>query len=407
MNTNMLQVSRRHFLDGIIAAASAPMIIPSSALGLDGRSAPSNRIVIGSIGVGGRGSGNTKSMLNFNEVQVVSVCDVRKDNRDRMKFNVDKAYGNTSCTAVNDFREITRRTDIDAIIIGTPDHWHVPIAIDALRHGKDVFSEKPETLTVREGRLLADVIKRTGRVYSGGSQRVWGDYNWCHRMVRGGAIGDVKEVWVNVGGTSLPINLPEEPVMEGLDWNMWLGPAPWVPFNKQLLNFRRWRDYSGGGMTDWGAHTFGGALFACNLHMTGPVEIHPPDGKDYPLLTYIFSNGIRMYHGGKSGKITFRGTKMEINTEDARRIPAPQIVIPNYSGTGGILGDFLNCVKTRQQPFRHIETAHRAVSHCHLGNICYWLNRPLKWDPVQEVFINDEEANRWLERPSRSPWQIV
>ena len=164
MNNNMLPVSRRHFLDGIIAAASAPMIIPSSALGLDGRPSPSNRIVIGSIGVGGRGSGNTKSMLNFSEVQVVSVCDVRKDHRDRMKFNVDKAYGNTSCAAVNDFREITRRTDIDAIIIGTPDHWHVPIAIDALRHGKDVFSEKPETLTVREGRLLADVIKRTGRV---------------------------------------------------------------------------------------------------------------------------------------------------------------------------------------------------------------------------------------------------
>ncbi|MEI6646037.1 MAG: Gfo/Idh/MocA family oxidoreductase [bacterium] len=407
MMKTQMYVSRRHFMGGVITAASAPMIIPASALGLDGKTAPSNRIALGSIGVGSRGSSNTKSMLNLSDVQVVSICDVRKDYRARMKSLVDKAYGNTSCVAVNDFRDITRRPDIDAIIIGTPDHWHVPIAIDALRHGKDVFSEKPETLTVREGRLLADVVKRTGRVYSGGSQRIWNDYNWCHRMVRGGAIGDVKEIWVNVGNPSHPSLLPEEPVMEGLDWNMWLGPAPWVPFNKLLLNFRRWRDYSGGGMTDWGAHTFGGALFACNLHLTGPVEIHPPDGKDYPLLTYIYANGMRIYHGGKSPKLTFRGTKMEISSDDASRIPAPRIVIPNYSGSGGILGDFINCVKTRQQPFRHIETAHRVASHCHLGNICYWLNRPLKWDPVKEEFINDDEANRWLARPNRSSWQIV
>jgi len=400
-------LSRRQFLGSALASATAPLFIPANALGLGDRPAPSNRLVFGSIGVGGRGGGNTRTMVGFSEVQMVAVCDVRKDRRDAMKAYVDKQYGNTSCAAVNDFHEITRSDDIDGIIIGTPDHWHVPIAIDAMRHGKDVFSEKPETLTIREGQQLIEVVKRTGRVYSGGSQRVWGDYNWFHRMVRGGAIGDLKEVWVNVGGPSRPSNLPEEPMMPGLDWDLWLGPAPWVPFNEKLLRFRTWRDYSGGGMTDWGAHTFGGALFACNLHMTGPVEIHPPDGKDFLQLTYIFANGIRIYHGGTSGRLRFRGAKAEIADADAKRIPAPNIFIPNYKGGGTILGDFLHCVRTRQQPFRHVETVHRTVSFCHLGNIAYWLDRPLKWDPVREQFIGDDEANRWLSRPSRAPWQIA
>ena len=407
MKKTHLSLSRRHFLGGIITAASAPIIIPGSALGLDDRPAPSNRIVIGTLGSGIRGTSDTKAMLQFKEAQIIAVCDVRKDHRSKLKSIVDQTYGTRSCVAVNDFRELTHRPDLDAVMICTPDHWHVPMAMDALRHGKDVFSEKPESLTVREGRLLIEAVRRSGRVYSGGSQRVWNDYNWCHRMVRGGAIGEVKEVWVNVGNPSHPVNLPEEPLMDGLDWDLWLGPAPWRPFNKQLLTFRRWRDYSGGGMTDWGAHVFGAALFACNLHLTGPVEIHPPDGKDHPLLTYTFANGIRMYHGGKSSKLTLRGTKMEISSEDASRILPPRIAIPNYKGNGGLLGDFLHCVKTREEPFRQVEVAHRAASHCHLGNICYWLNRPLSWDPVKEMFIGDDEANRWLERPSRSPWQSI
>jgi hypothetical protein len=256
--------------------------------------------------------------------------------------------------------------------------------------------------------MLADVVRRTGRVYSGGSQRVWGDYNWFHRMIRGGAIGEVREAWVNVGGPSKPSHLPEEPVPDGLDWDLWLGPAPWTPFNRQLLNFRAWRDYSGGGMTDWGAHGFGGALFACNLQDAGPVEIIPPDGRDHKQLTYVFANGIRIYHGGgKGGILTFKGTKGEIGGDDAKRIRAPDIAIPNYKGTGGILGDFLHCVRTRQHPFRHVEVAHRTVSHCHLGNIAYWLNRPLKWDPAQEVILGDEEASRWIDRPRRAPWQVT
>ncbi|MEI7731974.1 MAG: Gfo/Idh/MocA family oxidoreductase [Verrucomicrobiota bacterium] len=401
-------INRRRFVQSALALSAAPYFIPASALGADGRPAPSNRIVMGSIGVGGRGMGNTGGIMNFNEVQMVAVCDVIKAHRDEGKTMIDRKNGNGDCKAYNDFREITTRSDIDAVMIGTPDHWHMLISMDAMRHGKDVFCEKPETLTIREGRALADAVRRYGRVFSGGSQRVWEDYNWFHRMVRGGAIGEVQEVFVNVGGPSKPCTLPEQPIPEGLDWDMWLGPAPMVPFNSARLNFRAWRDYSGGSTTDWGAHGFGGALFCTQLHETGPVEIIPPDGKDVKHLTYRFANGIRIYHGGgKGGILTIRGTKGEIYDKHSKQITPPSIVIPNYKGKGGIQGDFLHCVKTRQLPFRNIEVAHRTVTVCHLGNIAYWLGRPLKWDPIKEEILGDEEANRWLSRPMRAPWHLA
>ncbi len=403
MNT---KTTRRKFLQGALALAVAPTYIPASALGAENRPAPGNRIVMGCIGMGGQGRGDMGGFLGFKEVQVVAVCDVVQSHREAAKTQVDQRYGDQGCAAYNDFRQIITRPDIDAVLIATPDHWHAVIAIEAMRHGKDVYCEKPESLTVREGRAMVQVARRYGRVFSGGSQRVWGDYNWFHRMVRGGAIGDLQEVWVDVGGPSRHCTLPGEPIPPGLDWDMWLGPAPWAPFNKARLNFREWRDYSGGGMTDWGAHGFGGALFASQLHETGPVEILPPNGKDNPQLTFVFANGVRIHHGGgKGGLLTFKGSKMEIGEKDSN-MPAPSISIPNYKGQGGIFGDFLHCVKSRQRPFRDIEIGHRTVTVCHLGNIAYWLNRPLKWDPVKEEIIGDEEASRWLSRPMRAPWHL-
>ena len=401
-------ISRRQFLRGAAAAIAAPYLIPGSALGLDGRPAPSNRITMGVIGTGGRGTSDMKEFLGFDEVQVVAVCDVRKPHRDAAQAIVDAHYSNKSCSAHNDFKEIINRPDIDTVLVGTPDHWHAIVSVEAMRHGKDVFCEKPETLAVREGRAMVDVARRYGRVFSGGSQRVWQDYNWFHRMVQGGAIGDVQEVWVNVGGPSKLPALPAQPVPDDLDWDLWLGPAPWVPFNTALLNFRAWRDYSGGGMTDWGAHGFGGALFCCGLHRTGPVEIIPPNGKDIERLTHRFANGVLFHHGGgKNGILTIKGTKGLICDADSKRIVPPSISIPNYKGKRGLPGDFLHCVRSRELPFRDIEVAHRTVSVCHLGNIACWLNRPLKWDPEKEEFIGDEEANRWLDRPKRAPWRLV
>ena len=401
--------TRREFLRTAAAALAGPYVVTSAALGAEGQPPASDRIVMGCIGMGGQGRGDMGGFLNFGEVRIVAVCDVNKDHRDKAKGAVDQKYQSQDCLAVNHFREITTRADIDAVLIATPDHWHAIIACDAMKHGKDVYCEKPETLTIREGRTMVETARRYGRVFSGGSQRVWGDYNGFHRMVRGGAIGEVKEAWVDCWGPSTECNLPPQPVPPGLDWDMWLGPAPWAPFNRGRLNFRPWRDYSGGGMTDWGAHNFGGALFACSLHETGPVEILPPDGKDNKLLTFVFANGLRMHHkGGWGGALCFRGTQGEIPARGGRgsKIPAPNIHIPNYHGRGGIFGDFLACVRTRERPFRDIEIAHRTVTVCHLGNIAYGLGRPLKWDPAKEDFIGDDEASRWLDRPKREPWRL-
>jgi hypothetical protein len=394
------------FLKGLIAAGTGPYVIPASALGADGRPAPSNRITMGCIGMGGQGTGDMRGYLGHNQVQVLAVCDVVKGKRDNAKGIVDQRYADQGCAASNDFREIVARPDIDAVLIATPDHWHAIVAIEAMKSGKDVYCEKPESLTIRESREMVRTARRYARVFSGGSQRVWEDYNNLHRWVRSGAIGDVQEVWVSVGGPSAECFLPEEPIPPGLDWDLWLGPAPWGPYNRGRLNFRAWRDYSGGGMTDWGAHGFGGALFACNLHETGPVQIIPPDGKDHPHLTYVFANGIRIYHGqGRSRNILhFKGTKREVPGPTSER--PPDIHIPNYQGQRGIFGDFLHCVRTRQRPFRDIEIAHRTVTVCHLGNIAYWLNRPLKWDPAAEQIIGDPEASRWLDRPKRAPWRL-
>ncbi|MBM4017501.1 MAG: Gfo/Idh/MocA family oxidoreductase [Planctomycetes bacterium] len=405
-------LTRRSLLKGALAAA-APYVITSFSLAGEDRPAPSNRFTMGFVGVGGQGSGDMGGFLGFPEIQGVAVCDVDKAHRDRARDRVNQRYGSQGCEAYNDFRDLVTRRDIDIVFCATPDHWHAIITIEAMKNGKDVYCEKPETLTIREGRAMVQAARRYGRVFSGGSQRVWGDYNWFHRMVRGGAIGEPKECWVNVGGPSDEMLRPAEPVPEGMDWDMWLGPAPQRPYNKDYHPFkwRGCRDFSGGGMTDWGAHGFGGALFCLGLHETGPVEIIPPDGKDTRHLTYVFANGIRIYHGGSwSGLMSYRGTKGEIPergaSERAAKKDAPSINIPNYKGRGGIFGDFVHCVKTRERPFRDIEIAHRTVTVCHLGNIAYWLGRPLKWDPVKEEIVGDAEAARWLDRPKRAPWRI-
>jgi Oxidoreductase family, C-terminal alpha/beta domain/Oxidoreductase family, NAD-binding Rossmann fold len=398
------RTSRRSFLKKA-GALSVPLFVPASALGQAGRPAASDRIVMATIGTGGQGTGDMGGFMGFGEVQMVAVCDVVPEHRDRALQKVNDHYRNKDCKSYSDFREVLARKDIDAVLIGTPDHWHAIITIEACRHGKDIYCEKPECLTVREGRAMVEAVNRYGRVFSGGSQRVLGDYGDWPRRIWGGALGQVKEVFVDCGGPSGDCYLPEQPIPAGLDWDMWLGPAPWRPFHTSLIKggFRPYRDYSGGGMTDWGAHRFGAAMFATGVHRTGPTDIIPPDGKDYKHLTYKFPNGLLMYHGG-SQNITYKGTEGEL---PGKTRAAKASDMPNYKGKGGIFGDFLHCVKTREKPFREIEVAHRACTVCHLGNIAYWLKRPLKYDPVKEEIIGDAEASRWLDRPKREPWTIA
>ena len=404
---NTARITRRSFLkQAAVVSGTAPLLLNARAFGAN------DRIVMGGIGMGGRGRDDLNGFLGFKQVQFVAACDVVPDHANMAKASIDGRYGNHDCKIYKHFEDVIARPDIDAVLIATPDHWHAIIATEAMKQGKDVFCEKPESLTIRQGRTMVEVARRYGRVLSGGSQRVWGDYHWFHKMVRGGAIGQPKEAWVNVGGPSGPCYLEPVPTPPGVDWDRWLGPAPWRPFHPTLIlgGFRPYRDYSGGGMTDWGCHGFGGALFCLNLHHTGPVEVIPPDA-DHPQLTYVFANGIRIYHGGGWGGIlSFRGTEGEIpprGVQDFEKQTPPDIHIPNYKGQGGILGDFLYCVRTRERPFRDIEVAHRTATVAHLGNIAYWLKRKLRWDPEKEEIIGDAEASRWLDRPMREPWTIA
>ena len=416
MVTKRSRVTRRGFLKAAAAAAAAPYIVPASALGADGRPAPSERITMGFVGVGGQGSGDMGGFLGFREVQALAVCDV--DYRHRMGAKQraeqhharEKASGTyKGCADYGDYRQLCARPDLDAVFCATPDHWHALVTCEAMRNGKDVYCEKPESLTVRQGRIMVETARRYGRVFSGGSQRVWEDYNWYHRMMWSGSAGKLQEFWVNIGGPSGEMLRPAQPVPEGMDWDMWLGPAPWRPYNKAYhpFNWRGCRDFSGGGMTDWGAHHIGGALFAAQLHdQPLPVEVIPPDGKEYKRLTFKYANGVRLYLGGAwDGPFGFKGTDGEVPARGKPREAAPNIQIPNYKGRG-IFGDFLHCVKTRQRPFRDIELAHHAVATCHLANIAFWTRRRFKFDPVKEEIVGDEALNRWINRPMRAPWRL-
>ncbi|NQT38409.1 MAG: Gfo/Idh/MocA family oxidoreductase [Planctomycetes bacterium] len=401
--------TRRHFLKTAAVVAGAPYVITSAALGNQDQPAASERITMAGIGMGGRGRGDMNGFMGHKEVQFIAVCDVKKAHREGAKVQVDKRYGNSDCDTYVDFRDVVARDDIDAVLIGTPDHWHALIGVAACKSGKDVFCEKPLSLTIKEGRAMVQAARRYGRVFSSGSQRVLGDYGNEARKVQSGEKGQIHEVFCDPGGPPLPCNLPGGPAPDDVDWDMWLGPAPWAPYNAYRCGgayglggkgFRTWYDYSGGMMTDWGGHKFGGAMFALGLDHTGPTEIIPPDGKDVQHLTYKFECGIVMYRtgGGPSYKAA------EGNVPGLTWQPPTELLERGYQGNGGLPGDFLHCVKTRDKPFRDVEYGHRVATVCHLGNIAYELKRPLKWDPVKEEFPGDEEANRMTWRPMREPW---
>jgi hypothetical protein len=400
------QPTRRDFIKTASAAAVAPYIITSAALGNQNRAPASDRIVIGGIGIGNMGNGDQGAYLGRGDVQYVALCDVRKGVRQASKARVDKHYGNQDCQAYNDFRELLGREDIDAVHIATPDHWHAIMVIEACRKGKDVYCQKPETRTLREGPLMVAAARRYARVVSGGSQRVLEDYKAVVNQCWGGEIGAVKSINVNVGPLSQACNLPAQDLPGDIDWELWLGPAPWAPYNAARCsgNFstsgNSWRsyiDYSGGGMTDWGAHHFGGATFAIDVRDLQPAEVvlHNDEGKQH--LEYRYPNGIVLTHN-KPGK-----GNLAVEGDGQKREPKP---VPTYKGGGDIYGDFIECVKTRERPFRDIEYAVNSVAVSHLGTIAYTLQRSLKWNVQAQQFIDDAEANRYLDRARREPWQI-
>ncbi|MHC4403468.1 MAG: Gfo/Idh/MocA family protein [Planctomycetota bacterium] len=401
MNRNW-HVSRRRFVEGAATAAfGVPLLVSSKAFGAN------DEITSGVIGIGGpaKGAGGTRK---------IAVCDVRKD-------KLGPFLEGKGVAVYFDFRELLARDDVDVVFIGTPDHWHAIPAIEAARAGKDVYCEKPMSLTIREARAMVNAVRRYDRVFQTGSQQrssYGGKFKFAVEMVRSGRIGELKKIHVNVGGSSRPCGEPPEPTPDDVDWNTWLGPAPWRPFNRRILTgWRAYRDYSGGGMTDWGAHHFDVAQWALDKDDSGPVEIIPPNGSDVHHLTYVYDNGVEVLHRSRPfGGIVFEGTAGEIRvsrqvleTEPAsvmQKPIGPDEVHVYDSTQEGHFGNFVRCVRTREKPVCDVEIGCRSVTVCHLGNIAYWLRRPLKWDPVREEFIGDEEANRWRTRAKREPWRI-
>jgi predicted dehydrogenase len=428
------QISRRGFLKrtSYVAGASIlfPYVVPSAVLGKAGTVAPSERITIGFIGVGGHGRAvNLKNFLGNADAQAVAVCDVDRNNMNIARDMVNKKYENKDCATYTDFREIIERDDIDAVMISTPDHWHVPISIMAAKAGKDVECEKP-TLTIDEGRKLCEVIKRYNRVFQWSTEdRSVDVYHRMCELVRNGRIGKVHTIRVELpSGPNEPGNPTHMPVPDGFDYEMWLGPAPYAPYTKDRIhwNFRWIQDYSGGMLTDWGAHLLDGAQWGNDTEYTGPVEV---EGKGEFLneglydtakefeIEYKYVNGVRMIVTSGTPSLKFEGTDGWIGNRGwrAKLQGEPESILesvigPNeihlYTCRAGEQRNFLDCVKSRKACYFPPEIGQRCFTIAHIGNISMILGRKLKWNPDEERFVNDEQANRMLSRAMRSPWQI-
>lgn len=423
--TKSLQTGRRDFLKqaaGVSLAATTPLFIPRTSLGM-GRTAPSDRITLASIGVGSQGRYDIDRFLKLDDVQVVALCDADANRLAAAKQRVDEVYGNEDCQTYRDFREVLARADIDTIHTATPDHWHVPIASRACAAGKDVYCQKPLSLTVKEARRAVDAARRFGRVFQVGTQnRSNPSARYGCELVRNGRLGDLKEIEVGTWAPSKRCHLPEEKAPDHLDWDMWLGPAPWRPYSAELHRSRGWMpymDYSGGGVTDFGAHFFDLVQWAMGTEDTGPVEITPldPSKTGGRFVSYKYANGVTVYRT-TGNYMKFIGSEGELvldicgwakikgvtpHTLDREPIGPNEI---HLRRSDNHYANFIECVKSRQKPAADVELGARAVSICHIGNISEWLGRPLKWDAAKEEFVGDAEANRWLDRPYREPWAI-
>ena len=418
-------VSRREFLKGSAAVAGAaivwPAIVPSSVFGAG---APSNRITMGCIGLGGKGSGNMKSFKGKSECEVVAVCDADTGHLE----NALKTAGLNANAAYTDFREVLARDDIDAVSVATPDHWHVLISVTAVRSGKDVFCEKPLTLTIGGGRVLADEAKRYGRIVQTGSQQRSGsEFRFACELVRNGRIGKLHTMRVGISGNNrkCPPTWEAEPIPDGFDYDMWLGPAPWEPYTTQRCHyqFRFILDYSGGQMTNWGAHYLDIAQWGNAADDTGPVEI--AGSGDFPKtglfttaqnenIEYTYANGVKLFLKSGSGHTRFEGTEGWVDVKRGKIGAEPKSLLTSVIAPDEIhlyeskdhKQNFLDCIKSRKDTICTAEIGHRSASVCHLGNIAMQLGRKLRWDPKAEQFINDSAANNMLTRAMRAPWKL-
>jgi predicted dehydrogenase len=430
MNRAAHGITRRRFVKAA-AAIAAPLIAPRAVLGLGGRAPPSERITIGFIGTGKMANDyHLSTLLGFGDVQAVAVCDVDTTRREHARRRVQETYSKEEsykgCAAVNDFREVIARKDIDAVVIATPDHWHAIPIVEACKAKKDVYCEKPLTLTLAEAKVCIDAVRKHERVFQTGSQQrssVFGPFRLACEIVRSGRLGTVKTVSVGIGGPSRPCDLPEEALEPGLDWSLWLGQAPERPYNSVLSprgvhnHFPNWRgfsEYSGGGHTDMGAHHYDIAQWALGMDESGPVEIVPPeDPKAKSGVRYIYENGIEMTHGGPGGCV-FTGTAGKLRIDRGHLSSEPESIVKEPLGekdvhlyeSPGHHRDWINCIRSRKRPVAEVEIGARSVAIPLLGNLAYQHRKKLRWDPGKWTFVGDEEAVKWLDRERRDPWKL-
>ncbi len=434
-------INRRQFLKeaagATIGSFGIPFIVKASALGgnPDRVGTPSERITMGCIGVGSQGTGNMRGFLSKDEVQIVAVCDVDKRHLDRAKWRVDDSYGNNDCKMYVDFRDLIARDDIDALSLATPDHWHSIPVLTAARAGKDMYGEKPLARTIYEGKAMVKAVQQYGLIWQTGSwQRSLWNFRRACELVRNGRIGKVHTVEVGLPTGHLGRNIPVQDVPEGLDWDFWLGPAPWRSYQQFGQDGPHWdwrwiMDYSGGQLTDWAGHHVDIAHWGLGLEHTGPVEIegkgvYPKDGTfDAPTrykFTCKYANGLTMIVANsrqqpKGMGTVWYGEKGWIHVDRDDKLEAePQSILDERIGPDEIklyesndhMQNFLDCVRSRKQTIAPIEVAHRSISVGLLGEIAMLLGRKLQWDPDKERFVNDDTANRMLTRPMRSPWHL-
>lgn len=432
-------INRRSFLRQSVAAAGVafgfPTVIPSSALGKAGTVAPSNRLTIAQVGCGGMGGGNLKSFLNSgNDVQVVAVCDVDDVNAAEKKQTIDTFYGNSDCRSYRDFREMLDRENLDIVSHALPDHWHAMVSVTCARQGIDMYGEKPLARTIGEGRRVCDAVDRYGIIWQTGSwQRSVRNFRHAAELIRNGRLGKISRIEIGLpdGMKSPPVKLLKVP--QTLDWQRWLGPAPFRPYQDfgrggHINLWRHLMDYSGGKLTDWGGHHIDIAHWALGLDETGPVAVEGvgqyPTGGTYDVphaydFTCTYADGMTMRVANQSAVphrqgICFYGSDgwLFINrqrTEASDPKILTETIGPNetklyYSDNHH--RNFIDCVKSRKETITPARIAHRSISVAFLGEIAMLLGRKLRWNPETERFVNDDMANRYLMRPYRGSWQL-
>ncbi|MBA4062511.1 MAG: dehydrogenase [Isosphaera sp.] len=425
----MSRLSRRQFLH-TTAAGGALLALPASTYraAVLAQDKPSDRIRIGCVGVGGQGRGNMNAHLK----NVVAVCEVDADRLAAAAAAVEK--GGNKPQAFADHRKMLEMKDLDAVVISTPDHWHAQITVDACTAGKDVYCEKPLTLTVAEGRAMVKAARANKRVVQTGSQQRSGkEFRQACELVRNGAIGKVREVKVGLPGPNFkgPAVADSEPP-KNLDYDRWLGPAPLRPFNEKRVHylFRFFWDYSGGQMTNWGAHHLDIAQWGLGMDDAGPEVVvgvgtfnkdkwfeTPESAK----IEYTYPGGVpvrcSLGSGGYPGGTTFEGDKGTVHVNRGKIevvLNGEKVADPYKLPTGevklyvspGHAADWLACIKARKNPVCDVEIGHRSATVCHLGNIAVRTGRKITWDAAKEEIIGDKEANEMLSRPYRKPWTL-